>query len=336
MRAPTGAVVQRLSGLVWALAMLCLLVSCGGGHPPRVQGYVEGEFVYVASPLPGALQSLGVQRGSTVRAGDLLFALDSAPEQAAFEEAERRLAQARANWEDAKKGRRPSEIASIEAQLKQARAALALAERELSRQTNLVRIPGATAELEYDRARAVRDQNRERVAQLEAELKTAQLGARTDQIVAAEATVRAMEAALAKAAWDLAQKRQVAPKDGVVFDTLYREGEWVPAGRPVVVLLPPEHIKVRAFVPEPLLAQLHPGDDVDISVDGMGEALRGKIRYISPRAEFTPPVIYSQESRAKLVFMIEAVFDRMTAARLHPGQPVDVAFGGINDRSVGH
>ncbi len=309
-----------------ALLMLCLLTGCRSSNPNRVQGYVEGEFVYVASPLAGALEALYVQRGGQVKAGDPLFALESTPERAARDEAARRLVQGRAQWEDAKKGKRPSEIDSLEAQLKQAKAALTLSERELARQTPLVRSHATSAE-DFDRVRATRDQDRQRVAQLEADLQTARLGARSDQITAAEANMRALEAALAKADWDLAQKRQNAPQAGLVFDTLFREGEWVAAGRPVVALLPPQNIKVRAFVPQVQIGALQVGQPVRVTVDGVPEPYLGKVSFISPQAEFTPPVIYSRESRAKLVFLIEAVFDPQAAANLHPGQPVDVHFG---------
>lgn len=313
--------------VVGVLALLAITTNCSRPDPNRAQGYVEGEFVYIASPLPGTLTSLRVARGMQVKAGDLLFALDSTPEQAARDEAEQRLAQALANLEDVKKGKRPTEIESLEAQLRQARAALALAERDYERQANLIRIPGATPEQDYDRARSLRDQNRQRVLQLEADLKTAQLGSRTDQIAAAEAMVRAQEAALTKAEWELSQKRQVAPQHGLIYDTLYREGEWVPAGRPVVVLLPPQNIKVRAFVSETKVGTIHPGDRVAVLVDGVPQPFPAQVDYISPRAEYTPPVIYSKESRTKLVFMIEAVVDPTAAAALHPGQPVDVRFG---------
>ncbi|MBA2252869.1 MAG: HlyD family efflux transporter periplasmic adaptor subunit [Nitrospirales bacterium] len=313
-------------GFSTALISVCLLMSCSRPDSNQVQGYVEGEFVYVASPLPGALHALHVQRGMQIKAGDLLFTLDHTPEQAARDEAERRLAQAQANSEDVKKGKRPSEIAAIEAQLNQARAALTLAEKEFARQENLSRTPGATAELETLRARSARDQARQRVTQLEADLKTAQLGSRSDQIASAEANLRAVEAALTKAEWDLSQKGQTAPQAGLVFDTLYREGEWVPAGRPVVALLPPRNIKVRAFVSETRIGLIHPGDRVTVGVDGVPERFFGTVSYISPQAEYTPPVIYSKESRSKLVFMIEAVFDPVSSAKLHPGQPVDVHF----------
>lgn len=313
--------------MVVPLALVVLAPGCSNSDPNLVQGYVEGEYVYVASPLPGALESLSVQRGTQVKEGDPLFALDSAAEQAARDEAERRLAQARANLEDTKKGKRPTEIEAVKAQLKQARAALRLAESEFARHEALMSVPGATAELEFDRARSARDQQRQRMAELEADLTTAQLGSRTDLVVAADAEVRAREAALAKAEWDLSQKRQRAPKSGLVFDTLYREGEWVAAGRPVVALLPPQNVKVRAFVPQARIGTIRLGDQVAVSMDGVAQPLVGTVSFISPRVEYTPPVIYSRESRDKLVFMIEATFDPQVAADLHPGQPVDVRVG---------
>ena len=314
----------------WAVALMAAAagVIVGCDHPPSdlVQGYVEGEFIYVAAPLAGTLESLSVRRGDQVRAGHNLFALEQAPEKDARDEAERKLIEARAKLEDAKKGMRPSEIDALTAQLKQAQAALRLAQRELARQEGLRAVPGAAVELEVDRARSARDQHRQRVAQLEAELNTAKLGSRVDQVAAAEAEVRAREAALARAEWELSQKRQQAPKAAFVFDTLYREGEWVPAGRPVVVLLPPDHIKVRAFVPEQRVAAIRLGDGVQVYMDGMPGGFQGRVTYISPRVEYTPPVIYSQESREKLVFMIEVLFDGDTAVDMHPGQPVDVQF----------
>ena len=313
------------------VACLMFFASCDRLDRNALQGYVEGEFVYIASPLAGALQTLQVRRGTQVKAGAPLFQLDSTPEQAARDEAERKLAQARATLEDVKKGKRPSEIESLEAQLKYARAALTLSNQEFAKQESLMQTPGATAELEFLRSRSLRDQNRQRVAQLEADVRTARLGFRSDQIAAAEANVRALEAALKKEEWELAQKRQAAPGDALVSDTLYREGEWVPAGRPVVVLLPPGNIKVRAFVPETQIGAIHAGDGLRVLVDGVSQPVTGTVSFISPRAEYTPPVIYSQESRSKLMFMIEAVFDPTVAAGLHPGQPVDVQLGSCND-----
>lgn len=328
MDAPNNRARRQAVRRAWSGAMILaamLLASCRDPSSDRVQGYVEGEFVYVASPLAGQLDRLDVERGRLVKRGDPLFALENDAEQAARDEAEQRLSQAKANLEDSKKGRRPSEIDSLEAQLRQANAARLLSGQELARQEKLART-GATSVDDLDRARSMNDQNQNRVAQIEADMKTAKLGSRDDIIKAAEAEMRAREAALAKTEWDLSQKKQSSPQDGMVFDTLYREGDWVAAGRPVVVLLPPSNIKVRAFVEQAQVGTIRVGDKVRVFVDGVAEPFAGAVTFISPQAEYTPPVIYSRESREKLVFMIEARFDNATAAKLHPGQPVDVVF----------
>jgi HlyD family secretion protein len=308
------------------LALACALAACAPEPTDRVQGYVEGELVYVAAPLAGALETLSVRRGAEVGAGDPLFALDEDPERARRDEARHELERARSLLADAEKGARPSEITAIEAQLELARAALEFSEATFERRQDLEANEVVTLQ-ELDLARSERDQDKDRVAQLEAELETARLGARPDEIEAAAAEVKALEAALARAEWDLAQKSQRAPKSGLVFDTLYRAGEWVEAGKPVVALLPPENIRVRAYVPEERIGSLRIGQTARVLVDGVAEPSAGTLSFLSPRAEYTPPVIYSRESRAKLVFLIEVTFEPAVAARLHPGQPVDVELG---------
>jgi HlyD family secretion protein len=291
-----------------------------------VQGYVEGEFVYVAAPLPGRLETLFVQRGTQVKVGDPLFELENVQEKSARDETRLRLAQIRAQVADARKGMRPTELEATTAQLNLARTALQYSEKELARQEKLLAARVVPLQ-EVDRLRSLRDQERQRVSQLEAELHTAKLGQRSDQIAATEASMQALEAALTRSEWDLTQRRQTAPATGLVFDTLYRTGEWIAAGKPAVVLLPPQSIKVRTFVAQARIASLHQGDTAKITVDGAAAPLTGTISFISPQAEYTPPVIYSQESRQKLVYMIELTFTPATAALLHPGQPVTIRFG---------
>lgn len=317
---------QPVLVIVLALTGVGLFSGCQPSSSHRLQGYLEGEFIYVAAPHAGALEELAVSRGTQVQAGDPLFALESESEIAARDEAARRLAQARANLEDLKKGRRPSEIASLVASLKQAQASLELSERELAREEGLLDSIGGTTEQAVDRARTTRDQARQRVAQLEADLATARLGARADQVAAAEANVSALEAALAKAEWDLAQKSQHAPQAGLVFDTLYRPGEWVAAGRPVIALLPPQNIKLRVFVPERQLGSIQLNDPVQVFIDGVSETVTGKVSFVSPKAEYSPPMVYSRENRQKFVYLVEASFEPAVATTLHPGQPVEVQF----------
>ena len=108
------------------------------------------------------------------------------------------------------------------------------------------------------------------------------------------------------------------------MDTLYREGEWVPAGSPVVRMLPPENVKLRFFVPQSIAGGLKPGRNVSVSCDGCAAAVPATVTYISSEPEYTPPVIYSNETRAKLVFMVEARPTAEDGSRLRPGQPVAV------------
>jgi len=304
---------------------LLLAAGCTRETAGRLHGYVEGEFVYVAAQLPGTV-TLQVSRGGQVRQGEPLFVLESVAEVTARDEARRRLAQAGAVLQDLRKGVRPTEMAALQARLQEARAAMLLTENELSRQERLFS-SGTVSAQDFDRAKSARDQQGQLLARLEADLQTARLGGRSDQVAAAEANVRALEAALARAEWELTRKSQRAPAAALVYDTLYRSGEYVTAGRPVVALLPPANIKVRVFVPQARLASLYTGDPVTVTVDGSQESFSGTVSYISPRAEYTPPVIYSRESRAKLVFMVEATFPPETAVRLHPGQPVDLRLG---------
>lgn len=309
-----------------AVVLFSCMAGCNSAPSDTVQGYVEGEFVYIAVPLPGRLETLFVQRGTRVKAGDPLFELENILERTARDETRLRLAQIHAQVADAKKGKRPTEIEAAAAQLNQARTALLFSEKEFARMERLLAAKVAPAQ-EFDRVRAIRDQDRQRVAQLEAELGTARLGSRTDQIAATEAGARAVEATLTRSDWDLAQKRQTAPAAGLIFDILYRKGEWIAAGKPAMILLPPENIKVRTFVPHALLATIHPGDRVRVTVDGTAAPVTGTVRFISPQAEYTPPVIYSRENRQKFVYLVELDFDPATALQLHPGQPVDVRFG---------
>jgi HlyD family secretion protein len=306
-----------------AFAFALALAACGEGDHGALQGYAEGEYVRVASPIAGQLARLNVARGSAVKAGDPLFTLEQENEAAARGQAEQQLRQAEAQHRNLLKGRRPEEIDAIRAQLAQAEASLKLSESTLSRQERLVRENFASKET-LDAAHATRERDAARVSELKAQLATARLAARPDEIRAAEAAVRAARDALAQAEWRLAQKSLRAPQDAVVTETLYYAGEWVPAGSPVVSLLPAANIKVRFFVSEAALGSVRLGQPVSVRCDGCAKPIAATVTYVAPQAEYTPPVIYSRENRSKLVFLVEARPAPADAVLLHPGQPVEV------------
>lgn len=306
-----------------ALATL-LLAACSRREPAAWQGYLEGEFVHLAAPLPGRLEKLSVAKGVRVTAGTALFSLEQGAESAALNEAAGRVRAAQARLADLRKGQRPSELAALEARLAQAHAGAELATREFERISRL-HATRVAADDDFDRARLSQEAATKLVTELSAQIDTARLGGRADAIAAAEADAAAAQAALDRAGWAVAQKSQAAPRDGLIYDTLYREGEFVAAAAPVVTLLPAENIKVRFFVPEAQFGALKAGDAVRVALSGREAPLEARISYLSPKPEYTPPVLYNRENRSKLVFLVEATFDPAAARDLHPGQPVEVA-----------
>ena len=298
------------------------LAACTNSPPPGYPGYVEADFVRVASPLSGTLANLSVKRGDEVKEGAPLFVLESAQEAAARAEAEARVRQAESTLADLEKAKRPPEIAAVRAQLAQAQAAQRQSEADLTRTQRLVAEKFLPPQ-QLDQAIAKRDSDRARVNELNAQVMIANMPARADAIAAGRAEVKAAKDALQQAQWRLDQKTQTAPAGGIVYDTLYRPGEWVAAGAPVVSLLPAGNVKIRFYVPEPTLATLSRGTLVSVRCDGCNASINARVSFIAPQAEYTPPVIYSRENRSKLVFLVEARPDTPNPA-LHPGLPVEV------------
>jgi HlyD family secretion protein len=292
------------------LIVVVLLAGCGNEPNDAWQGYIEGEYVLLASPYAGQLEKLHVRRGERIETG-----------RAARLEAEERLKGAQARLGNLKVPKRPPEIEALRAQVNQARAARDLAALQLEQAEKLFK-GSFIAQTRLDEARATHMREIARVREAEAQLSTAlQPLGRDAERDAAESEVDAAKAALAQAAWRLEQKSVAAPVAGLVHDTFFVEGEWVPAGRPVAALLPPGNVRARFYVPETSLSAVSVGKDIEIRCDGCPAPVVAKISYVSNQAEYTPPVLFSKESRAKLMFLVEA---RLQGASLRPGQPVDV------------
>lgn len=315
--------MRRTRYKVLLMAAAALLTGCGTPESDGWYGYVEGEYVYVAAPIAGGLTNLAVQRGSEVVRGTLLFELDAEVERAAREQAAATVSSMLATAENLGTGKRAQEIAVIESQLQQAQAQAVQANAELEREQRLV-AQGFVSGSRLDDARAKALTAAARVAESQASLRVARLPARSQERAAALANSGAARAALEQAQWRESQKRQSATEVAQVADTFFRQGEWVGAGQPVVSLLPPGNIKVRFYVPESELARITVGEQVSVHCDGCISPLLARISFIATQAEYTPPVIYSNAQRARLVFMIEARPEPGGAVRLRPGQPVDV------------
>jgi HlyD family secretion protein len=309
--------------LVSAVALAAFLLFGRGSHEgDTLSGYVEGEALYPASPLSGRLVEINVQRGDAVAAGAPLLVIDPAQGEAAREHAAADVAAAKALAEDARRGQRPAELGVIEAQLASARAVQNEAETSLARVRPLAEA-GAASKASLDQAVAARDTARANVRAIEKQLQVARMGARANQREAAQERVRQAEAGLAAAAARLSDLSPVAPSAGRIEDVFFQAGEWVPANQPVLALIPQDRVRLRFFVPQVDVARYAVGSEVRFSCDGCERDLVAMVSYVSPRPEFTPPVIYSREARDRMVFMVEA--RPAKGEGLVPGLPIDVA-----------
>jgi HlyD family secretion protein len=304
------------------IALLALpLAACDQTAETDLLGYVEADYVYAAPVSGGRLAEVAVKRGDAVQAGDKLFALDPTEETAKRDSAAAALAEAKAKLADLETGQRPEELAIIQAQLDAAKASLTLSVPRIERRKEMVKQNIVGVE-DVDSAQAAVLEDRGRIAEYAARLEAAKLPARAEQVAAATQAVAAAAADLAAAQWALDQRAVTAPAAGRIEDVYFRAGEQANAGAPVLQLLPPANLKLRLYVPEPELGRYRVGEKLAIACDGCAPGRTATISFIATAAEYTPPVIYSRQSRAKLVYLIEARPDDATQP-WHPGQPVE-------------
>ncbi len=308
--------------LVCAALLAVLLAGCGNGGRDTWQGYVEGDPLLVGPKASGQLSKLAVESGARVERGALLFMLDADTVLAQRDQALARQQQAQAQLQDLLKGKRPEEIAVVDAQIREAEARLAVAQRAYERaETLTARKVASVAAL--DSARGDRDVAVAEVERLKRDRRSQLLPGRGDAVEAARRNLAAADAQLAEAEALLRERSVYAPRSGAVQDIFFREGEVVADGRPVVSILPPDNRKVLFYVPQADLARVRQGSVVGVGCDNCPSGMTARVTFVAGEAEFTPPVIFSVQTRHKLVYRIEAV-PQANAAALKPGQPVDV------------
>lgn len=305
-----------------SIITLFLVILVGCGKPDhQYQGYVEGMNIYLASPYSGALMKTLVQRGEQVKKGQLLFVLDPNPQEFSIIEANNLLKQGEQVLSDLKKPKRQPEIDAILARIEQVNAQISLDAIRVKRNNTLfskhyVDKDSLDASVEHlNEAKAV-------LAEYKANLTLANMGARPNQIMAQLASVRSLIAKLQTAKWQESEKNIIAPEDGVIFDTYYSRGEFVGEERPIASLLTQENTRIEFFVPLRDLADLHVGKEILFTYEGTTNKNKAMINYISPEAEYMPPLIYSRENSDKIVFRIKAHVPHKD--RLIPGEPVIV------------
>lgn len=288
---------------------------------PTFFGYVEGDYLYMAARHDGFIEEMAVRDGDQVTAGALLFTLDKDRERQAVIAAEADLAKAKAALADLQQGDRAEELAIIEARRQQAVANLELARLTFRRTKELV-ARNTLPQSRQDEDQTALNEARATLRQYQAELAAAKLPARDDQLEQARQAVIAAKAGLAEARTELSDRNQLAPTEARVDRVLLHPGEFAKAGTPVLSLLPPDKVKIRFFLPEPVFSRLQVGDGVTVGCSSCTKRHKAKVTFLASETEYTPPVIFSREERSKLVFMVEAIPEDPTG--WHPGQPVDI------------
>lgn len=285
-------------------------------------GYVEGETVMIAAPQAGRIITRPAIKGAAIKKGGTVFSLDPGVAAAERARAEAAVFTAQAQLDNVLTGKRDPELDQIRAQRREAEASLALAKAELLRTLSLT-TTGTGSRMSLDQAQAAVSQYEARVAQFEAAERAGKLAGRGAEIEAARSKVKEAEANAEQARAKLVELSPASPIDAIVENTFFEVGEWVAAGQPVVSLLPPSAVTLRYFVPEAALAKAQPGTLIHFTCDGCGPEKTATITHVEASPEFTPPVIYSQSARAKLVFLVEARPDIIDPL-LRPGLPVEV------------
>ena len=305
-----------------AIPLAASLFSACGPAAPLAVGYVEGEFVLLAPIETAQVETVSVRRGDRVEAGKVVATLERGDAEIAVADAEAGLARAKAQLADLRLGKRPEEIAVLEAAVRSAKAQAEEAKRVLARAQDLFK-RGIAPESQFDEASTRMELADAEVRQAEANLTVAGLAARAETIKAAEYQVNQAEAQLEQARWRLSKRMLEAPSPGRIDDVIRNAGDIAGPSAPVISMLPDGAVKLRVFVPEAQFSLVKVGSLLDVRCDGCPDGLTARVSYVSPDPEFTPPVIYSIETRQKLVYLVEARPEG-EASPLQPGQIVDV------------
>lgn len=301
-----------------------LIAILGLGEPiePIYTGYVEGDYVYVAPTSSGRIEQITVVASDHVAAGTVLFAQDRSQAEASVVIVESKVAIAQAQLENSQSGARAEEIEVVQAQLEMAQANLLLAEQTVTRNEELAK-GGVASQNRIDAGLAQLASAKAQTHQLRAQISAMSLPARPAERAQAAANLAAAKAELARAMTDLTMRTIVAPVAGTVEQVFYDVGEVAQPGMPILSLLPADGRIVRFFIPEPSRAMFAIGDHLSMECSGCGPDIEVVLTYIDQQPQFTPPIIYSRDERARLIYRAEA--QPVQPISLFPGQPVTLA-----------
>ncbi len=285
-------------------------------------GNVDIREVQLAFRVPGRLARMHYDEGDRVHAGDTLAALDAEPYRQTLAVADARVGQAQANLAKLEAGSRPQDIERARSAVSEAEAAHANAMSDFTRQQGLA-TSGASSEKALEAARARRDESAARLAAAREALALAKEGFRAEDIAAARAELAAATAQRDQAQTQLDDTTLTAPSDGTLISRMREPGSMLGVGVPVYSLSLRDPLYVRAYVDEPDLGKLSPGDRVTVRTDSSAKPYVGQIGFISPRAEFTPRSVETTALRTDLVYRLRIVVQEADEG-LRQGMPVTV------------
>jgi HlyD family secretion protein len=285
-------------------------------------GNVDIREVELAFRVGGRLETLLVDEGDAVAAGQTLGHIDAQPYREALAVADARVAQARANQTKLEAGLRPAEVQQVRAAVREAEATFENARIEFERQKDLLPRK-ATTQRDVDAARAARDRAAAALSATRQGLLLAEEGFRSEDVAAAEAELAAAQAQQAQIATQVADTTLVAPADGTILARVREPGSMLAQGQTVLTLSLRNPVYVRAYVRETDLGRLRPGTRVVVTTDSSGTRYEGHIGFISPRAEFTPKSVETASLRTDLVYRLRIVVDSADEG-LRQGMPVTV------------
>ena len=290
--------------------------------PLSLYGTVDIREVDLGFRVGGRIAEIPVEKGARVKAGTLLARLDRSSIDSAVAQADAQVAQAQAQLLKLENGSRSQDVTQAAARVAAARAAADDAERDYARRRPLVE-PGAISRAQWDQTVAARTRALAQLDEAQAALSLVRTGARSEDVAAARATVKAAQAARARIGTDLGDTDLRASIDGVVVTRTREPGAIVAPGETVFTVAIDKPLRVRAYVAESQLSRIAPGLKVTVNADGNPTSYTGTIGYISPRSEFTPKTVETSDLRTDLVYRLRIIVDNADG-KLRQGQPVTV------------
>ena len=299
------------------------LFGSGNGKPlVSVTGTIEAIQVDVSARIAGRIIERPVNEGDRVAAGQLLLRLDEAEQAAEVRRQEAAVRTAQSTVNDLLAGARREEMEDARAALQSASATREWTERDFRRAEGLFRQTLIAAQ-EVDRARQAYEVAAAQEKSARQKLLLLEAGSRPDQVETARGQLAQARNALDMARTRLREMTILSPLDGVVLRKNLEVGELANPGVPILTLMKPSDMWVRAYVPEEEVARIKVGSPAWVSVDGYpARRFPGRITEIASEAEFTPRNVQTRKERANLVFRIKIAVDNPEGI-LKPGMPAD-------------